>query len=125
MAARLVQVQHPLCLKESIRPFKSLVTVKNGYGQLVTFHFNFGCGNFDELEAYLKSLLQRSRDLLADPSWSPKMVVVDNCCQTRGQYKRILGDGVIVKLDVWHWLDRWSSSHWVTRTKKGNIRVRA
>ncbi|MFK7809473.1 MAG: Ulp1 family isopeptidase [Saprospiraceae bacterium] len=99
---------HPSCKDKRINPFKSLLTITNAYGQYLGLHMNFGEGNMVEIEPYLRNLLQRCRNLLGDPGYVPAVIVVDDCCKVRYQYQNALGKKVLVKLDVFHWLDRWS-----------------
>lgn len=106
-----LKIDHPLSVsskKSSMRPFKSCLTIQNAYGQYLGLHMNFGEGNMVETEPYITALLQRCRDLRAEPDYTPKVVVVDNCCSVREKYKEVLGKQVLVKLDLFHWLDRWT-----------------
>lgn len=37
-----------------------------------------------------------------------KVFHVDNCCSVRNALKRTFGEALLVKLDICHWLARWS-----------------
>jgi hypothetical protein len=83
----------------SFRPYKSMVVAQNEDNQTVYFKVCQGSESIAEILKGLKALRDRN------PS-SVKVIYVDNCCNVRDQLQKIFPD-VPVKLDPFHWFQRW------------------
>jgi hypothetical protein len=100
---------------QSFTPFKCLVTIQNEDGLTVFWKALKQSESFAEITQDLLRLRHRlNRNLAATqpPTEGPtpqavKVVYVDNCCQVCISLKRCF-PGVLVKLDAFHWLKRWS-----------------
>ena len=87
---------------QSFAPFKSTISIQNE-DALTVFWKCYPCAeSFTAIEDDLKRLNQRFGLLKC----APKVVYVDNCCTTRGKLTAIF-KGVLVKLDTFHWIERW------------------
>lgn len=92
-------------------PHKSAVAVQNEDALTVFWKFYEGS---ESIETARKDfvLLRRRNELLCanDPNHDGKVDLcwVDNCCVVRPKLKSILGSHVEVKLDAFHWQERWN-----------------
>lgn len=103
---------------QSFVPFKCLVTIQNEDGLTVFWKALKHSESFTEIAEDMRRLrlrLNRNRAASISPvvvadddlEESVKVIYVDNCCQVR-QSVVLLFPGVLVKLDVFHWLKRWN-----------------
>jgi hypothetical protein len=102
----------------SFVPFKCIVTIQNEDGLTIFWKALKHSESFTEIIEDLRRLCLRlnrnnaaalSHAIVADHllDQSVKVVYVDNCCQVNETVKSIFL-GVLVKLDVFHWLKRWN-----------------
>lgn len=95
------------------RPWKGLTTMMNEHGEVIWFGFIKGGESISEIEEPLRKLKARL-DRIEGPD-NVKVIYVDNCCQVRNKIQQIFGPNVLVKLDIFHWQQRWNE---VIREKK-------
>jgi hypothetical protein len=104
---------------QSFVPYKCIVTIQNEDGLTVFWKALKHSESFSEIAEDLKRLrlrLNRNKAAAASPvivadellEESVTVVYLDNCCQVCASVKSIFGAGVLVKLDVFHWLKRWN-----------------
>lgn len=84
-----------------ITQYGSVFLVLNHEGQVVTWQLT-NSTSFDEVSSLLSNLKERI-DL---PEESPLTIYVDNCCHVRKKLQQIYGNNIIVKLDVFHAVQR-------------------
>lgn len=81
--------------------YKSVFIVLNEIGQVLAWQFTSSTA-IDEVTPLLKNLHNRLKD-----TWlPPRTVFVDNCCQQRQRMRTIFGPDTLVKLDVFHAIQR-------------------
>lgn len=80
-----------------IHQYDSLFIVMNGAGQIVTWQLSKGTA-FCQVGTLLKDLKKRSSSL--------KTVYIDDCCKLRAKITSVFGEGVSVKLDLFHAVQR-------------------
>ena len=85
-----------------IHEYDSLFIVLNDHGQVLSWQLTKGTSF-----SHIKTLLQ---DLIERPQRRPQTVYVDDCCKLRAKIKAVVGCSVIVKLDLFHAVQR------ITRT---------
>lgn len=79
----------------------SVFIVMNEEGQVLAWEFTAST-SIDEVTPLLKSLQYHLEN-----SWLPsRTVFVDNCCQLRNKIKDIFGSATLVKLDMYHTIQR-------------------
>jgi hypothetical protein len=88
---------------QSFVPFKCILTVQNECAMTMYWKALQSSESMKEIIGDLCRLRDRNR-LNGKPV---KVIRVDNCCSTGKCLRRIFGDEVLVKLDVFHWLKRW------------------
>ena len=81
--------------------YDSLFIVVNGIGKIVTWQLTKGTC-FAQVEQVMRDLNNR----VEEQKCKIKVVYIDNCCSLRKKIKRILGNDTIVKLDVFHAVQR-------------------
>jgi hypothetical protein len=92
-------------------PWKSLCFVMNELGQVVWWGALKGRESITEIKPHLERLNTR----LCRLQGPVRIIWVDDCCRYRKKLQEIFGPDVRVKLDHWHWHDRWSD---IIRDKK-------
>ena len=88
-----------------VSQYNSLFLVMNGNGQIVTWQLTSGT-SLDQVQSVLRCVSERSKK----QQQAIKYIYVDDCCKVRMKLKRIFGDKVEVKLDIFHAVQR------ITRT---------
>jgi hypothetical protein len=83
-------------------PYKCLATLQNENNQTVFFKCCAGAEAISEIDRGLRSLKERNRS-------SVKLIYVDNCCSVRKRLQDIFGTACHVKLDSFHWFQRWDT----------------
>jgi len=91
------------------KPYNGMSTVMNEIGQVLWYGFAMREEAFEELSWNLLNLKARLCEINDDPDYKPSVIYVDNCCHLRKKYESIW-PGVVVKLDVFHWLARWDDA---------------
>ena len=81
-----------------ISEYDGLFIVLNENGQVLTWQLTKGTSF-----AHITTLLQ---DLLERPNQQIKTVYVDECCKVRAKIKSVFGPNIIVKLDLFHAIQR-------------------
>lgn len=102
-----------------ISQYDGLFIVLNGNGQVLTWQLTKGTSF-----AHVKSLLQ---DLLKRPHQQIKTIYVDECCKLRAKIKSVFGPNIMVKLDLFHAVQRitktLSKKHTLTRQCVTELRL--
>lgn len=81
--------------------YNSVFIVTNENGQVVSWLFT-RTTSLDEVASQLKAVKE-----LRSLSWLPPYtILVDNCCSQRPKLKQIFGDSAVVKLDIFHAIQR-------------------
>ena len=81
--------------------YKSLFIAMNENGQVVTWFFT-RTTSIDEVALQLKDVKE-----IRHQSWvPPHTILVDNCCSQRLKLKQIFVDSTIVKIDIFHAIQR-------------------
>ena len=80
-----------------VAQYDSLFLVINEAGKIVTWQLTKGT-SFSQIEALLSNLHKRSQNI--------KTVYIDDCCKLRRKIQSILGTEVVVKLDLFHAVQR-------------------
>lgn len=82
-------------------PYKSGLSIQNEDALTTFWKFYPGAESIDMAKRDLK-LLKKRNDLLGE---TLEVCYVDNCCNVRGKLQKIVGP-VLVKLDTFHWQER-------------------
>jgi hypothetical protein len=112
---RILRLDHTFRLGSSVRidgeaPFAAVCSVTNEYGEVLAQSFVFDLSTkaiTPMLEALAKRLVAQ------DPSLKHKMSVlyIDNCCSHRAGFTKALQPlNIIVKLDLYHWIKRFTAA---------------
>jgi len=94
-------------------PFKSVAAMHNEDAMTIFWKFYHGSESIKTVASDLKLLNERNTLLGA----TLKAVHVDNCCNVRGVVVDIV-PGVLVKLDCFHWQQRWNECLCDKRSEK-------
>ncbi len=84
-----------------VAQYDSVFLAMNKVGEIVSWKFSKG-NSFHEIEPLLKCLRARAR-LQGNPI---QCTYVDNCCHWRNQLKGVFGEDCVVKLDLFHAVQR-------------------
>lgn len=84
-----------------ITQYGSIFIVLNDEGQVLTWQLT-NSTSFEEVTLVLSALSRR----IASSKEGPLIVYVDNCCHVRSKLKQMFGNDTIVKLDVFHAVQR-------------------
>lgn len=91
-----------------IKQYDALFVVMNGDGKIVTWQLTRGTA-FSEINTILQNLKERCPSL--------ETVYIDDCCKLRNKIHTLLGSHVLVKLDVFHAVQR------ITRTLSAKCKL--
>jgi hypothetical protein len=89
---------------ESFTPYKCTVMIQNEDTLTVFWKALRTSESFHHLCIDLKHLQMRLRRNGTDV----KVIYIDNCCQNCNILKEIFGQEVLIKLDAFHWIQRWN-----------------
>ena len=81
--------------------YETIFIVLNEEGVVVSWQFTKST-SLEEVKPLLLALKER----IELPEHTPLTIYVDNCCQVRRQLKEIFGNDVLVKLDLFHAIQR-------------------
>jgi hypothetical protein len=108
-AARIVVFKNG----KQFHPWKAICVVMNELGQVVWWGALKGSESITEIKPHLEKLNKRLCRMQGPNS--VLIVWVDDCCRYRKKFQEIFGQHLLVKLDLWHWHDRWDD---IIRDKK-------
>lgn len=93
--------------RENLKPFETLITCMNEKGALVLMRL---CEN-REKHADLRNVFETIQDWQRerDSNWRLELLYTDNCCSVRNTAKEVFGEEVQVRLDPFHFMDRFKS----------------
>jgi len=102
---------------QCFKPFTNMLNVQNEDGLTIAWKCTEGGESLDPIRGDLLRLKRWNTRL----NTTTKGIYIDVCCKYRQGLKRIFGQHVWVKLDVFHWMRRWDSILVNSKLEKGAI----